>query len=140
MLRIPAHSIGTKAYSIHLSFLYFAMGSPYGSSVVFLPLDLNEIFIWITGRYSFRMGSPFSGQILTIRSRLKELLQLGSWQCFFRTVLGMFGHPVGSEVWGCLHIQRSSLLVRTLSVSHSPTKEWVLAFLLLALLPLALPP
>ena len=49
------------------------------------------------------------------------------------------GRPVGSEVGGCLHIQLSSLLVRTLSVSLSPTKEWVLAFILLALLPLALP-
>ena len=44
---------------------YFAMGSPYGSSVVFLPLDRNG-FLWIAGQYSFRMGSPLSGQILTI--------------------------------------------------------------------------
>ena len=49
------------------------------------------------------------------------------------------GRPVGSEVGGCLHVQLSSLLVRTLSVSLSPTRMWVLAFLLLALLPLALP-
>ena len=70
------------------------MGSPYGSSVVFLPLDRNKVFLWITGQYFFRMGSPFSGQILTIWSRLKELLRLGSWKCFFRTVLGMFGRPV----------------------------------------------
>ena len=34
MLLIPAHSIGTKAYSVHLSFVSFAMGSPFGSSVV----------------------------------------------------------------------------------------------------------
>ena len=57
----------------------------------------------------------------------------------FRLVLGMvFCHP--GFVWlalksgGVFHIQLSSLLVRTLCVSLSPTKEWVLA-----LLPLALP-
>ena len=79
------------------------MGSPYG----FPPTRSKRSFLWITGRYSFRMGSPFSGQILMIWSRLMELLQLGSWKCFFRTVLGMFGRPVvvpvGSEVGGCLH-------------------------------------
>ena len=63
---------------------------------------------------------------------------------FFRPVLGMFflsswGRPVGSEVGGSFHIQLSSLLVRTLYVSLSPTKEWALALLLLALLPVALP-
>ena len=41
---------------------------------------------------------------------------------------------------GGSHIQLSSLLARTLCVLLSPTKEWVLALLLLlALLPLALP-
>ena len=38
---------------------YYTMGSPYGSSVGFFPLE------WIAGRYSFRMGAPFSGQVLT---------------------------------------------------------------------------
>ena len=37
-----AHSIGTKASSVHHSFVV-AMGSPSGSSVVFLPLDRNEV-------------------------------------------------------------------------------------------------
>ena len=52
-----------------------------------------------------------------------------------------WGRPVCSESRGEFHIQLSSLLVRTVCVSLSPTKEWVLALLLLllALLPLALP-
>ena len=86
----------------------FAMGSPVSGRVAyFCALDRNEgffrpsilrCFLWvecgfpptrskrsplrIVGRYSFRMGSPFSGQILPIWSRLKELLQLGSWERF----------------------------------------------------------
>ena len=40
---------------------------------------------------------------------------------------------------GGFHILLSSLLARTRCVSLSPMKEWVLALLLLALLPLALP-
>ena len=44
----------------------FAMGSPYGSSVVFPPTRSERSLLWIAGRYSFRMGSPFSGQVLTI--------------------------------------------------------------------------
>ena len=62
---------------------------------------------------------------------------------FFRPVLGVsFCHPlVGRSALkrGEFHIQLSSLLARTLCVSLQPTKEWVLALLLLALLPLALP-
>ena len=62
----------------------------------------------------------------------------------FRLILGMvFCHPgfvrLALKSGGVFHIQLSSLLVRTLCVSLSPTKEWVLALLLLALLPLALP-
>ena len=45
MLRIPGRSIVLKAYSVHLSFVHFAMGSPYGSSVVSLPLDRNEVLL-----------------------------------------------------------------------------------------------
>ena len=69
---------------------------------------------------------------------MKELLQLGSWERFFRPVLGVcLCHPlVGRSALkqGGFHILLSSLLARTLCVSLSPTKEWVLA-----LLPLALP-
>ena len=65
---------------------------------------------------------------------MKELLQLGSWERFFRPVLGVsLCHPlVGRSAL-------SSLLAWTLCVSLLPMKEWVLALLLLALLPLALP-
>ena len=51
----------------HPSILHcFAMGSPYGSSVVFPPTRSERSLLWIAGRYSFRMGSPFSGQVLAI--------------------------------------------------------------------------
>ena len=43
---------------------YFAMGSLYGSSVAFLPIRSEQSPLWIAGRYSFRMGSTFSGQVL----------------------------------------------------------------------------
>ena len=52
--------------------------------------------------------------------------------------MSSFGRPVCSVAVG-FHILLSSLLAWTLCVSLSPTKEWVLALLLLALLPLALP-
>ena len=74
---------------------------------------------------------------------IEVITSVGLLGVFFWAVLGMFCHPV--VVWlalksgGSFHIQLSSLLGRTLCVSLSPTKEWVLALLLLALLPLALP-
>ena len=41
------------------------------------------------------MGSPLSGLDLPIWSRMKESLQLGSWEQFFRPVLGMsLCHPL----------------------------------------------
>ena len=71
------------------------MGSPYGSSVVFPPTRSERSLLWIAGRYSFRMGSPFSGQVLTIWSRVKELLQLGSWELFSGPSSGVsFHHPL----------------------------------------------
>ena len=142
MLRIPARLIVSKAYSVHLSFVHFEMGSPYGSSVVFLPLDRNEVLLdnWSV---FLQDGVTLFGSDSDDLILIEELLQLGSWKCFFRTVLGMFGRPVvvrlALKLEGVLHIQLSSLLVQTLSVSLSPTKEWVLAFILLALLPLTLP-
>ena len=73
--RISAHLIGTKASSIHLSL--------------------------VARLYSFRMGSPFSGLDLTIWSRVKEFLWLGSWERFSGPssgwALSSFGRLVGSE-------------------------------------------
>ena len=60
----------------------------------FPPTRSKRSLLWIAGRYSFRMGSPFSGQILPICSRLKELLQLGSWERFSGPSSGVnFCHP-----------------------------------------------
>ena len=78
----------------------------------FPPTRSKRNLLWISGRYSFRMGSPFSGRILTIWSRVKELLQLGSWERFSGPSSGWvsssFGRPACSEVgegskFSCLH-------------------------------------
>ena len=105
----------------------FAMGSPYGSSVVFLPIRSKRSFRWICGRYSFRMASPCAGQVLATWSRVKECLELGSWEHFFRAVLGMSLVILWSTgmLWGrgmsCIPV--SSLLVWTRFVPLSPTQE-----------------
>ena len=59
----------------------FTMGSPYGLSVVFLPLDRNEVFGYLVCIPS-GWGHPVSGLNLTFWSQVKELLQLGSWERF----------------------------------------------------------
>ena len=98
----------------------------------FLLTRSERSLLWIAGRYSFRMGSPFSGQVITIWSPGKEFLELGSWERGFRTVLGISFVILWSTglLWsrGGSHILLSSLLARTLFVSLSPTKEWVLPF------------
>ena len=81
---------------------YFAMGSPYRLSVVFLPTRSERSPLWIVGQSSLRMGSPFSGQVLATWSRVKEFLELGSWEHFSGLFSGWisssFGRPVCSEV------------------------------------------
>ena len=101
-------------------------------------------FLWITGRYSFRMGSPFLGSDSNDLISIEGISTVGLLGGVFRLVLGMvFFHPgfvrLALMSGGVFHIQLSSFPVRTLCVSLSPTMEWVLALLLLALLPLALP-
>ena len=92
---------------------YFAMGSPFGSSVVVLPARSERSLLGIAGRCSFRMGSPFSGPVITTWSRVKEFLELGSWERFSGLFSGWvsssFDHPVCSEVgegptFRCLHL------------------------------------
>ena len=72
-------------------------------------------------------GSPFSGQVLATWSRVKEFLELGSWEHFFRAILGMSLVILWSTgmLWsrGVSLIQMSSLLAWTLFVPLSPTKE-----------------
>ena len=103
---------------------YFAMGSSYGSGVVFPPTRSKRSFLWMTGRYSFQMRSPFLGQILTIWSRLKELLQLGSWECFSGLSLGCLV-ILWSSTFSCLHFWCGlcvslSLTTEGLGVGPSP--------------------
>ena len=57
--RLSAHSIGTMASSIHLSLVASRWGSPYGSSVVFLPLDRHEVFFGYLVCIPSGWGHPF---------------------------------------------------------------------------------
>ena len=67
----------------------FAMRSPYGSRVV----RSKQSFLWITGRYSFRMGSPFSGQTNVLIS-IEGISTVGLLGVFFQLFLGLvFCHP-----------------------------------------------
>ena len=135
----PAHSIGTKASSVHLSFVYFALwverGFPPTRSKRSFSLDNWSVFL--------QDGATLFGSDSNDLISIEGITSVGLLEVLFPDrpwdVWSSCGHPVGSEVGGCLHIQLSSLLVRTLSVSLSPTKMWVLALLRLALLPLALP-
>ena len=120
---MPAHSIGSKAYSVHLSFVHFTMGSPYGSSVVFLPLDRNEVLLdnWsVFLQDGVTLFESDSDDLILIEG----ITSVGLLEVLFpdrpRDVWSSCGRSVGSEVGGFLHIQLSSLLVRTLSVSLSP--------------------
>ena len=142
MLRIPAHSIGTKASSVHLSFVTSRWGHPMGR-VRFSFHSIETKFSLDNWSVFLQDGVTLFGSDSDELISIEGITSVGLLGVFFRAVLGMFCHPV--VVWlalksgGSFHIQLSSLLVRTLCVSLSPTKEWVLALLLLALLPLALP-
>ena len=98
----------------------FAMGSPYGSSVFFShsivtksALDIWSVFL--------QDGVTPVGSGSDDLSQVKELLQLGSWGCFFRPVLGVsLCHPLVSRSAlkrGGFHILLSSLLARTVCAS-----------------------
>ena len=89
-------------------------------------------------------GVTFFGSDSTDMISIEGITAVGLLGAFFRPLLGVnFGHPGvvrsalksgGSSTFSCLHFWCG------LCVSLLPTKEWVLALLLLlALLPLALP-
>ena len=71
---------------------------------------------------------------------MKEFLELGSWELFFRP-RDEFRHPlVDRSALKSGRVPHSDVFASGEdSVPLSPTKEWVLTLLLLALLPLALP-
>ena len=144
MLRISAHSIGPKASSVHLSFVASRWGHPmgrvwYSSHSIETKSSLDSWSVFLQD------GVTLFGSDSTNLISIEGITTAGLLGALFRPVLGAnFCHPgvVQSALkpWGEFHIQLSSLLMRTLCVSLSPTKEWVLALLLLlALLPLALP-
>ena len=142
VLRISTHSIGTKASSVHLSFVTSRWGHPMGR-VWFSSHSIETKFLLDNWSVFLQDG------VTLFRSDSNDLISIegistvGLLGVVFRLVLGMvFCHPgfvrLALKSGGVLHIQPSSLPVRTLCVSLSPTKEWVLT-LLLALLPLTLP-
>ena len=143
MLHVSAHSIRTKASSIHLFFVASRWGHPIGrvwfsSHSIETKSSLDSWSVFLQDGVTL-FGSD-SSDLISIEG-ITTVRLLGA--CF-RPVLGVsVCHPgVGQSALksGEFHIQLSSLLVRTLCVSLSPTKEWVLALLLLlALLPLTLP-
>ena len=102
VLCIAAHSIGTKAYSIHLSLVASRWGQSTGRMWFFLPLDRNEVF------FGWLVGIPSGwGQPLRVRSNnlisSEGITTVGLLRAFFRPVLGVsfsssFGRPVCSEV------------------------------------------
>ena len=136
MLRISAHSIGTKASSVHLSFVTSRWGHPMGrvwfsSHSIETKFSLNNWSDFLQDGFTL-FGSDSNDLILT-----EGITTVGLLGVFFRLVLGMvFCHP-----WFIQLALKSGGVstFRCLCVSLSPTKEWVLALLLLALLPLALP-
>ena len=143
MLRISTHSIGTKASSVHLSFVTSRWGHPMGrvwfsSHSIETKFSLDNWSVYLQDGVTL-FGSD-SGDLISIEG----ISTVGLLGVVFRLILVMvFCHPrfvgLAQTSGGVFHIQLSSLPVRTLCVSLSPTKEWVLALLLLAMLPLALP-
>ena len=137
MLRIPAHLIGTKVSSVHLSFVTSRWGHPMGR-VWFSSHSIETKFSLDNWSVFLQDGVTLLGSDSTDLISIEGITLVGLLGVFFWAVLGMFGHPVvfrlALKSGGSFHIQLSSLLVRTVCVSLSPTKEWVLA-----LLPLALP-
>ena len=143
MLCISTHSIGTKASSVHLSFVTSRWGHPMGR-VWFSSHSIETKFSLDNWSVFHQDGVTLFGSDSNDLISIEGISTVGLLGVVFRLVLGMvFCYP--GFVWlalkpgGVFHIQLSSLPVRTLCVSLSPTKEWVLTLLLLALLPLALP-
>ena len=105
---------------------YFAMGSPYGSSD-FPPTryatksSLNSWSVFLQD------GVTLFGSDSTDLISIEGITSVGLLGAFFRLSSGVtFGHPefVRSALkQGEFHNQLSSLQVRTLCVSLSPTKE-----------------
>ena len=95
---ISAHSIGTTASSIHLSLVASRWGHPTGR-LWFSPARSPRSLLCFFRLYSFRMGSPFLGLDLTIWSRVKEFLRLGSWERFSGPSSG-WGLSSFGRLWG----------------------------------------
>ena len=143
MLRISTNSIGTKASSVHLSFVTSRWGHPIGR-VWFSSHSIETKFSLDNWSVFLQDGVTLFGSDSNDLISIEGISAVGLLGVVFWLVLGMvFCHPgfvrLALKSGGVFHVQLSSLRVRTLYVSLSPTKKWVLTLLLLALLPLALP-
>ena len=118
--RISAHSIGTKASSVHLSLVASQWGHPTGRVWFFShsietksSLDIWSVFL--------QDGVTLFGSESNVLISSEGITTVGLLGAFFRPVLGVgFCHPlVGRSALkrGGFHIQLSSLLARTLWVS-----------------------
>ena len=99
MWRFSAHSIGTKASFVHLSLVASRWGHPAGRVCCFAHSIVTKP-TFVSCSVFLQDGVPLSGLDLLIRSRMKELLQLGSWEQFPASPRGVlvssFGRPVCS--------------------------------------------
>ena len=87
----------------------------------FSPTRSKRSLLWISGLYSFRMGSPFFGSESNVLISSEGIPTVGLLGAFFLPVLWVcFCHPlVGRSALkrGGFHIQLSSLLARALWLS-----------------------
>ena len=119
MLRISAHSIGTKASFIHLSFVALRWGHLMGrvwfsSHSIETKSSLDSWSVFLQDGVTL-FGSDSSDLI-----SIEGITTVGLLGVFFRPVLGVsVGHPGVSRSAlksGEFHIQLSSLLVRTVCI------------------------
>ena len=143
MLRISVHLIGTKASSIHLSFVASRWGHSMGREW-FSPHSIETKSSLDSWSVFLQDGVTLFGSDSNDLISSEGITTVGLLGAFFRPVLGVgFCHPgVGRSALKSGGVPHSVVFTSGDDwLSLLPTKEWVLALLLLflALLPLALP-
>ena len=93
VLRIPAHSIGTKASSVHLSFVTSRWGHPMGR-VWFSSYSIETKFSLDNWSVFLQDGVTLFGSDSNDLISIEGITSVGLLGVFFWAVLGMFCHPV----------------------------------------------
>ena len=93
---IPAHSIGTKASSVHLSFVTSRWGHPMGR-VWFSSHSIETKFSLDNWSVFLQDGVTLFGSDSNELISIEGITSVGLLGVFFQAVLGMFCHPV--VVW-----------------------------------------